>query len=122
MRNGTWRSHVLRPERPCLVCNKQLDPATIQLDRQGVLDDPYYIAGAGRAARLGHENVALLSPSVSAALHAQFVSLVAAPGASPSRARCATPCRRTPSNISATRRRRVATSSSRSPPVTVDPG
>ena len=80
MRNATWRSHVLRPGRPCLVCDQQLDPATIQIDRQGVLNDPHYIAGAGPETRRGHENVALLSASVSAGLLTQFVSLIAAPG------------------------------------------
>jgi hypothetical protein len=48
MRNATWRTHVLRPGRPCLVCNEQLNPADVTIDRQGLLDDPEYIAGAGR--------------------------------------------------------------------------
>lgn len=80
MRNAAWRSHVLRPGRPCLVCNQQLDPATIQLDRQGLLDDPHYIAGARPEARLGHENVALLSAGASASMLGQFVSHIAVPG------------------------------------------
>ena len=46
---------------------------------QGLLDDPTYIAKAGRQAPAG-QNVAALSASVSAALLAQFVSLVAHPG------------------------------------------
>jgi hypothetical protein len=83
MRNAVWRSHVLRPGRPCLVCNKQLDLGTVQLDRLGLLDNPRYIAGAGPGMRGGNENVALLSVSAAASQLAQFVSLVAAPGGEP---------------------------------------
>jgi len=78
MRNATWRSHVLRPGRPCLVCNDQVDIADVSLDIQGLLDDPTYIAGAGR--QPGGQNVALLSISVAASLLAQFVSFNVAPG------------------------------------------
>lgn len=80
MRNATWRTHIARPGRPCLACNKQLDLATVALDRQGLLDDPVYIAGAGPSLQLRRQNVAALSASVSASLLAQFISLVVSPG------------------------------------------
>jgi molybdopterin-synthase adenylyltransferase len=80
MRNATWRSHVLRPGRPCLICNRQLDPTRITIDRQGQLDDPTYIAGAGAALNPGRQNVAILCASVSAGLLTQFASLTVAPG------------------------------------------
>ena len=79
LRNATWRSHVIRPGRPCLVCNAQVDPSEVSLDIQGLLDDPDYIAGADRQHGTG-QNVALLSVSVAASLLAQFVSLNVAPG------------------------------------------
>ncbi len=79
MRNATWRSHVLRPGRPCLVCNGQVEPSEVALDIQGLLDDPNYIAGAGRSTGTG-QNVALLSVSAAASLLAQFVSFNVAPG------------------------------------------
>lgn len=79
MRNATWRSHVIRPGRPCLVCNGQVEPAEVSLDIQGLLDDPTYIAGAGRDPGTG-QNVALLSISAAASLLAQFVSFNVAPG------------------------------------------
>lgn len=79
MRSATWRSHVLVPGRPCMACNGQLDPSTVPLDRDGLLDDPEYIATSGITLP-GRQNVASLSASVSAALLAQFISLVAAPG------------------------------------------
>ena len=79
MRNATWRSHVIRPGRPCLVCNGQVDLSEVSLDIQGLLVDPEYIAGAGRQRGTG-QNVALLSVSAAASLLAQFVSLNVAPG------------------------------------------
>lgn len=79
MRNATWRSHVIRPGRPCLVCNGQLDVSEVSLDMQGLLDDPAYIVGAGRQPGSG-QNVALLSVSAAASVLAQFVSLNVAPG------------------------------------------
>jgi len=79
MRNATWRSHVIRPGRPCLVCNQQLDISEVSLDIQGLLDDAVYIAGAGRQRGEG-QNVSLLSVSAAAALLAQFVSFNVAPG------------------------------------------
>lgn len=78
MRNATWRSHVLRPGRPCLVCNTQLEISDVALDIQGLLDDPTYIAGAAREP--GGQNVALLSVSATASLLAQFVSFNVGPG------------------------------------------
>jgi hypothetical protein len=78
MRNATWRTHVLRPGRPCMVCNEQLEPASVNVDRQGLLDDPEYIAGTGRGVPQ-RQNVAALAASVSASLLSQFVALTVAP-------------------------------------------
>lgn len=79
MRNATWRSHVVRPGRPCLVCNGQVDVAEVALDIQGLLDDRVYIAGTNREQGSG-QNVSVLSISAAASLLAQFVSLNVAPG------------------------------------------
>ena len=80
MLNATWRTHVIRPGRPCMSCNRQLDLAQVVPDKQGLLDDPSYIAGAGNPAMAPPaQNVAPLSASVSASLLAQYVSLSAAP-------------------------------------------
>jgi molybdopterin-synthase adenylyltransferase len=80
MRGATWRSHVLRPGRPCLACNGQLDLAAVTADRSGDLDDPRYIAGLGGDGGDHGENVAALSISAAATLLAQYVSLSVAPG------------------------------------------
>ncbi|WP_167762147.1 ThiF family adenylyltransferase [Blastococcus sp. CT_GayMR20] len=80
MRGAAWRSHVVRPGRPCLACNGQLDLAAVTADRAGDLDDPQYIAGLGGGSRDRGENVAALSVSAAASLLAQYVSLSVAPG------------------------------------------
>ena len=79
MRNATWRSHVVRPGRPCMVCTRQLDMGQAALDAQGLLDDLSYIAAAPDQNPSG-QNVAPLSISVTAALLAQYVSFSVAPG------------------------------------------
>jgi hypothetical protein len=78
MRNATWRSHIARPGRPCLVCNGQLSLGEVAADIDGSLDDPVYIAGRGGP--VGRQNVAALSVSVTAAILAQFVSFNIGPG------------------------------------------
>lgn len=78
LRNGTWRSHVVRPGRPCMSCSRQLDLGEVALDADGLLDDPAYVRG--RAQLASGQNVAALSCSVSASLLAQFVSFLVAPG------------------------------------------
>lgn len=78
MRNATVRTHVLRPGRPCMQCNGQLDPAQVSRDRLGLFDDPTYIEKAGQPVP-GKQNVAMLSASVMASQLALFVSLIAAP-------------------------------------------
>lgn len=79
MRNATWRSHVVRPGRPCLSCNGQLDLGEVALDRQGLLDDPLYIQGASTRRLPVSPNVAPLSVNVAASVLAQYVSFSAAP-------------------------------------------
>ena len=79
MRGATWRSHVIRPGRPCMSCNRQLDLGHVVPDRQGLLDDPKYIAGAGRSNDPINQNVAPLSINVAASLFAQYVSSSVAP-------------------------------------------
>jgi hypothetical protein len=79
LRSSIWRAHTLVPGRPCMVCNGQLDLAQVRLDQDRLLDDPTYIARSGLQPP-SSQNVAALSAGVSAALLAQFVSLLAHPG------------------------------------------
>ena len=80
MRNATWRSHVVRPGRPCMSCNRQLDLGLVALDRQRLLDDPTYIQRAGESVMPVNPNVAPLSVNVAASILAQYVSFGVAPG------------------------------------------
>lgn len=77
MRNATWRSHVVRPGRPCMTCAQQLEPGDVALDVEGLLDDPTYVTTMHRD---DGQNVAVLCGSVSGALLTQMVSLLIAPG------------------------------------------
>ena len=79
MRNATWRSHVVRPGRPCMSCNRQLDLGTVALDREGLLDDPAYIQGAGQGRIAASPNVAPLSVNVAASILSQYISFSVAP-------------------------------------------
>ena len=79
MRNATWRSHVVRPGRPCMSCNRQLDLSSVALERQGLLDDPDYIMGAREGRMPASQNVAPLSVNVAASILAQYVSFSVAP-------------------------------------------
>lgn len=79
MRNAVWRSHVIRPGRPCMSCNRQLNLGDVQLDKQGLLNDRDYIARAGQANEPSNQNVAPLSVNVAANLLAQYVSFSVGP-------------------------------------------
>ena len=79
MRNATWRSHVVRPQRPCMNCNGQLDLAKAALEMQGLLENPRYIVGADLTEVPRNQNVAPLSISGAAGLLAQYVSFSVAP-------------------------------------------
>lgn len=80
MRNATWRSHVIRPGRPCMACNRQLELAEVTLDKQGLLADPSYIERAGRTKEPTGQNVAPISINAASSLLAQYVSFGVAPG------------------------------------------
>ena len=79
MRNAIWRSHVIRPQRPCMSCNDQVDTSEVVRDRQGLLEDQRYLASSDLGNELTNQNVAPLSINVAASLLAQYVSFSVAP-------------------------------------------
>ena len=79
LRNAIWRSHVVRPDRPCMSCSRQLDLAQVPLDKQGLLESPEYISRMGDVKEPTNQNVAPLSVNVAGSLLSQYVSLSVAP-------------------------------------------
>lgn len=77
---ATARAHTLVPGEPCMTCTRQLNPARVALDREGLLDDPEYIRKSGIDLERAGQNVATLAAMVSGLLLTQFVSLTVAPG------------------------------------------
>ena len=79
LRNATWRAHVLRPGRPCMVCNAQLDLGSVQADKQGLWEDETYVAGIPAADRSQGQNVGMFAAGASAGMLAQTVSFMVQP-------------------------------------------
>jgi hypothetical protein len=80
LRNAYWRSHTAGPGRTCIRCLGQYDVADVQLERDGSLDDPSYIANLPPDSPLRvRQNVYATSLAAASALTNQFLSLVVAP-------------------------------------------
>jgi hypothetical protein len=79
-----WRSHLVGPGRRCLECLGQYDPAHVQLERDGLLDDPSYMAGIPDGHTLKRrENVFAFSMACAAAEVLEVLRYVLAPSGIP---------------------------------------
>ena len=90
----SWSIHTVGPDHACMVCLDALRRSDVSLDRDGMLDDPDYVAGLSEEdkAHFSRRNVFPFSMSVAAHEVLQLVGLVAGlprvGGAGPQRYDC----------------------------------
>jgi molybdopterin-synthase adenylyltransferase len=72
-----WNVHTVGPDRRCLECHKAFDPSLVSLERDGLLDDPSYLAQLDpEHILLRHENVFPFSLNLASLEVLQMTQLV----------------------------------------------
>ncbi len=80
LRSADWKAHVAGPSHRCLRCLEQYDPAYVEADRLGDLEDPSYLESlpTDHPAR-ANENVFGFSAAVASLEFLQFLMLAVGP-------------------------------------------
>jgi molybdopterin/thiamine biosynthesis adenylyltransferase len=80
LQHAHWKAHTILPASRCLECLDQYDPAHVQLERDGFLDDPKYIDGLDDEHVLkSNQNVFPFSLNLASLEIMQMLSLVIKP-------------------------------------------
>lgn len=76
-----WKVQTVGYGRPCLECLDQFTAPTASLDKEGLLDDPAYMAGADKSLHrmIKNENVFAFSLNVASLEVLQLISLLVLP-------------------------------------------
>jgi len=80
LRGADWKAHVVGPSNRCMLCLEQYDPAFVEADRCGDLDDPRYLDSlpTDHPAR-ANENVFAFSLAVASLEVLQCLMMVVTP-------------------------------------------
>lgn len=75
-----WRAHTVTAGHRCMQCIGQYDPGLVQMEREGYLDDPTYIAGLPKNHALkARENVFAFSMACASQQVLQMLAMVIDP-------------------------------------------
>jgi hypothetical protein len=75
-----WRAHTATVGRPCLACLRQYDPSHVQIEQEGLLDDPKYIDGLPKDHPLkSRQNVFAFSMACASLQMLQMLAMVLNP-------------------------------------------
>lgn len=80
LRHADWRAHTACPTRRCLECIGQYNSGDVSLERNGLFDDPSYIAGLPREHFVhASENVFAFSMAAASLEVLQLLTMIVAP-------------------------------------------